>query len=461
MRKRKIFFWAITAALGGFLFGFDTAVISGAERQIQDFFGLGDRLHGITVGMALYGTIIGAIFGGYPAQFFGRKKSLIAIAILFFASAIGSALAPDVYTLMFFRFIGGLGIGASSVVGPMYIAEIAPAKYRGRLTALFQFNIVLGILIAYFSNYLIGTQVDELAWRWMLGVETIPAAAFLLLVARVPESPRWLIVVKNKVEEAREILNVISVNGEDVDKEVEAIKASDIEEGKAAKLKDFFSKRFKFPIILAFLVAFFNQMSGINAIIYFAPRIFEQAGLPADAALLSTVGVGLVNLVFTMIGLLLIDKFGRRHLLYIGSFGYIISLTAIAYAFFADTFTGTMVPLLVFVFIASHAIGQGAVIWVFISEIFPNVVRSYGNSLGSSTHWVFAAIITTNFVYFESAFGGGPIFAFFAFMMVLQLLFVWKVMPESKGITLEEMEVKLGVSTEDLEEIIPEDQKQN
>lgn len=444
------------------MFGFDTAVISGAERDIQDFFGLGDRLHGITVGMALYGTIIGAIFGGYPAQFFGRKKSLIAIAILFFASAIGSALAPDVYTLMVFRFIGGLGIGASSVVGPMYIAEIAPAKYRGRLTALFQFNIVLGILIAYFSNYLIGTQVDELAWRWMLGVETIPAAAFLILVARVPESPRWLIVVKNKVEEAREILNVISVNGEeDVDKEVEAIKASDIEEGKAAKLKDFFSKRFKFPIILAFLIAFFNQMSGINAIIYFAPRIFEQAGLPADAALLSTVGVGLVNLVFTMIGLLLIDKFGRRHLMYIGSFGYIISLTAIAYAFFADTFTGTMVPLLVFVFIASHAIGQGAVIWVFISEIFPNVVRSYGNSLGSSTHWVFAAVITTNFVYFESAFGGGPIFAFFAFMMVLQLLFVWKIMPESKGITLEEMEVKLGVSTEDLEEIIPEDKKLN
>ncbi len=454
MRKRKIFFWAITAALGGFLFGFDTAVISGAERQIQDFFDLGDRLHGITVGMALYGTIIGAIFGGYPAQYFGRKISLISIAILFFASAIGSALAPDVYTLMFFRFIGGLGIGASSVVGPMYIAEIAPAKYRGRLTALFQFNIVLGILIAYFSNYLIGIQVDEVAWRWMLGVETIPAAAFLILVARVPESPRWLIVAKNKVQEAREILQMVSIDG-DVEKEVEAIRASDHEEGKTARVKDFFSKRFKFPIILAFLIAFFNQMSGINAIIYFAPRIFEQTGLPADAALLSTVGVGVVNLIFTMLGLLLIDKFGRRHLMYIGSFGYIVSLSAIAYAFFADTFTGVMVPVLVFVFIASHAIGQGAVIWVFISEIFPNVVRSFGNSLGSSTHWVFAAVITTNFVYFESLFGGGPIFAFFAFMMVLQLLFVWKVMPESKGITLEEMEVKLGVSTEDLEEIVP------
>ncbi len=459
MRKRKIFFWAITAALGGFLFGFDTAVISGAERQIQVFFELGDRLHGITVGMALYGTIIGAIFGGYPAQYFGRKLSLIAIAILFFASAIGSALAPDVYTLMFFRFIGGLGIGASSVVGPMYIAEIAPAKYRGRLTALFQFNIVLGILIAYFSNYLIGTQVEELvAWRWMLGVETIPAAAFLILVAKVPESPRWLIVARGKVEEAREILNTVTVNG-DVDKEVEAIKASDLEEGKAAGIRTFFSSRFKFPIILAFLIAFFNQMSGINAIIYFAPRIFEQTGLPADAALLSTVGVGVVNLIFTMLGLLLIDKFGRRHLMYIGSFGYIISLTAIAYAFFADTFTGYMVPLLVFVFIASHAIGQGAVIWVFISEIFPNVVRSFGNSLGSSTHWVFAAIITTNFVYFESQFGGGPIFAFFAFMMVLQLLFVWKVMPESKNITLEEMEVKLGISTKELETIAPEVKK--
>ena len=454
MNKRKIFFWALASAMGGFLFGFDTAVISGGEQEIQRYWNLGDIMLGQMVAMALYGTIIGAIFGGYPAQRLGRKKALIWIAALFLISAAGSALAPSVYWLKFFRFIGGLSIGASSVVAPMYISEIAPAKYRGRLTALFQFNIVLGILIAYFSNYLIGTGIEG-SWRWMLGVEVVPASIFLILVFFIPESPRWLIVVKNKVEEAREILRI--VNHENVDDVVKAIQASDLEPGKAANVSQFFSKRFKFPIILAFLFAFFNQVSGINAIIYFAPRIFELTGMAAETALLSSVGVGVVNLIFTMVGLLLIDKFGRRFLMYIGSFGYIISLSFIAYAFFTETFTGMAVPILVFVFIASHAIGQGAVIWVFISEIFPNAVRSFGNSLGSSTHWIFAALIAGNFVYIESIFGGGPIFAFFAIMMVLQLLFVWKIMPESKGITLEEMEVKLGISTKDLKEIIPEE----
>lgn len=455
MQKHKIFFWAITSALGGFLFGFDTAVISGGEQQIQEYWKLGDVLLGQTVAMALYGTIIGAIFGGYPAQAFGRRLSLIWIAAFFLISAIGSALAPSIYWLMFFRFIGGLSIGASSVVAPMYISEIAPAEKRGRLTALFQFNIVLGILIAYFSNYLIGTDV-EYAWRWMLGVEVIPATVFVVMVFFIPESPRWLIVVKNRVQEAREILKLIDPGK--VDESLAAIQASDLEPGKAAKARDFFSRRFKFPIILAFLFAFFNQVSGINAIIYFAPRIFELTGMAADAALLSTVGVGLVNLVFTMLGLLLIDRLGRRMLMYICSFGYIISLSFIAFAFFTGTFYGMLVPILVFIFIASHAIGQGAVIWVFISEIFPNAVRSFGNSLGSSTHWIFAALIAGNFVYIESVFGGGPIFAFFALMMVFQLLFVWKVMPESKGITLEEMEVKLGISTEELKEVIPEEE---
>ena len=437
------------------MFGFDTAVISGGEQNIQTMWELSDIMIGQTVAMALYGTIIGALFGGIPAQTYGRKKALIWIAALFLVSAVGSAFAPEVYTLMVARFIGGLSIGASSVVAPMYISEIAPADKRGKLTALFQFNIVLGILIAYFSNFVIGTENIE-SWRWMLGVEIIPATLFLVMVFTIPESPRWLIVAKNRVSEAREILRI--TNPDTVDESVRAIKAGDLNPGKATPLRDFFSKRFRFPIMLAFLFAFFNQVSGINAIIYFAPRIFELTGLGAETALLSTVGVGVTNLVFTMLGLMLIDKFGRRFLMYIGSFGYIVSLSAIAYAFFTQTFTGYMVPVLIFVFIASHAIGQGAVIWVFISEIFPNSVRSFGNSLGSSTHWIFAALIAGNFVYIESIFGGGPIFAFFAFMMVLQLIFVWKIMPETKGITLEEMEVKLGINIDELEEVIDKDQ---
>lgn len=455
MKNYKIYFWAITSALGGFLFGFDTAVISGGEQNIQLMWGLSNVMIGQTVAMALYGTIIGAIFGGIPAQRFGRKLSLIGIAALFLISAIASALAPEVYTLMIARFIGGLSIGASSVVAPMYISEIAPADQRGKMTALFQFNIVLGILIAYFSNFLIGTEDIE-SWRWMLGVEVVPATLFLLLVFTLPESPRWLVVAKNRVEEAKKVLQIIDpVKAED---SLAAIKASDLNPGKTTPLSEFFSKRYKFPILLAFLFAFFNQVSGINAIIYFAPRIFGEAGLGAEVALLSTVGVGVVNLIFTMLGLILIDRFGRRFLMYIGSFGYLISLSAIAYAFFTETFTGLTIPILIFVFIASHAVGQGAVIWVFISEIFPNSVRSFGNSLGSSTHWIFAALIAGNFVYLESLFGGGPIFAFFGLMMLLQLIFVWKVMPETKNISLEEMEVKLGISVDKLEEVV-ENQK--
>lgn len=451
MRKYKIFFWSITAAMGGFLFGFDVAVISGAEQEIQSLWELSDTMLGQMVAMALYGTIIGALFGGIPAQKFGRKITIIWIAALFLISALGSALSPDVYVLMFFRFIGGLGVGASSVVAPMYIAEIAPTDKRGKLTALFQFNLVLGILTAYFSNYLIGTGFEN-SWRWMLGMEAIPAILFQILIFFVPESPRWLIVAKNKVNEARDILK--TVDPATAENSVQAIIASDEEPGKTAKLRQFFTKRFSFPILLAFLFAFFNQMSGINAIIYFAPRIFNLTGMGDEAALLSSVGIGVVNLVFTMAGLAMIDRFGRRFLMYIGSFGYIFSLSLIAWFFYTETFTGLTVPILIFVFIASHAIGQGAVIWVFISEIFPNVVRSFGNSWGCGTHWVFAALIAGNFVYFESMFGGAPIFAFFAFMMVLQLLFVWKLMPETKGITLEEMEVKLGISRKELEEIV-------
>jgi sugar porter (SP) family MFS transporter len=440
MNHRKVIFWSITVALGGFLFGFDTAVISGCEKAIQAKWDLSDAMIGQMVAMALYGTIIGAIFGGIPAERLGRKKTLFWVAVLYLVSAVGSALATDILTLNIFRFLGGLGVGASSVAAPMYISEISPREKRGQLTALFQFNIVLGILIAYFSNWLIGTGSDT-AWRWMLGVEAFPALAFVMLILMVPESPRWLIVKLGKTEEARRILQII--NPVTVESSLADIQASH-HAGHKSGLGEFLSRRYKLPILLAFLFAFFNQVSGINAVIYYAPRIFEDAGMAASSALLSTVGIGVINLVFTMIGLALIDKMGRRFLMYIGSFGYIISLSLVAYAFYAGSAENSLlVPVLLFAFIAAHAIGQGAVIWVFISEIFPNEVRSWGNSLGSSTHWIFAALIAGNFPFFAGKFGQAPIFAFFAVMMVFQLLFVWKMMPETKGVSLEDLEKKL------------------
>lgn len=439
MNHKKVFFWAITVALGGFLFGFDTAVISGGEQAIQKLWGLSDAMIGQMVAMALYGTIIGALLGGIPADRWGRKTTLFWIAILYFVSAVGSALAPEIYSLMFFRFIGGLGVGASSVAAPMYISEIAPRENRGQLTAMFQFNIVLGILLAYFSNWLIGGGGDG-NWRWMLGVEGFPAAAFIVMILFVPRSPRWLIVKRGLVEEARKVLEII--NPDTVEEHLAAIHATNKTEGSG--FKEFLSGRFNRPILLAFLVALFNQLSGINSVVYYAPRIFAGTGMGESSALLSSVGIGVVNLIFTMVGLALIDRMGRRFLMYIGSFGYIISLATVSVAFFTGAADNSMlVPILLFVFIAAHAIGQGAVIWVFISEIFPNEVRSFGNSLGSGTHWIFAALMAGNFPYFAGKFGGGPIFAFFALMMVLQLLFVWKMMPETKGVSLEDLEKQL------------------
>jgi sugar porter (SP) family MFS transporter len=441
MNHRKVIYWSIIVAMGGFLFGLDTAVISGCERTVQKLWGLTDAMTGQMVAMALYGTIVGAIFGGVPAERFGRKQTLFWVAILYFVSAVGSALAPDVYYLMFFRFIGGLSIGASSVVAPMYITEIAPTEKRGQLTALFQFNIVFGILIAYLSNWLIGTTGEE-TWRWMLGVVAFPSALFVVLMLLVPESPRWLIVKKGKINEARRTLDLI--NPSTAEASIAAIQAGhDVSEG-GGSLREFFSGKYRRPILLAFLFAFFNQVSGINAVIYYAPRIFEDAGMATSAALLSSVGIGLINLVFTMLGLFLIDTKGRKFLMYVGSIGYIISLSLVSWAFFSGTSAGsTVVPGLLFAFIAAHAIGQGAVIWVFISEIFPNQIRSWGNSLGSSTHWVFAALIAGNFPWFAGKFGQAPSFAFFAVMMVFQLLFVWKMMPETKGVSLEDLEKQL------------------
>lgn len=437
--NKKLIFWCVVIALGGLLFGMDVAVISGAEQQIQALWNLSDVLHGQALAAALYGTIIGALFGGIPAEKYGRKKILIWIGILFLISAIGSAFAPGVVSFMLFRFLGGLGVGASSVVAPMFISELAPAKTRGMLVATFQFNIVLGILLAYLVNYLLSGTGDD-AWRWMLATLAVPSVLFTVLMYFVPESPRWLMVHQNDYTRARNILEVSDPEG--VDEAIAAIHRAINEESRKAGLSVFFSRRFRIPIIMAILIAVFNQLSGINAVIYFAPRVFEMAGLAKDAAFLQSTGVGLVNLVFTMLGLYLIDRMGRKKLMLIGSLGYIVSLGAVAACFHYEYAGGFMVPALLFVFIASHAIGQGAVIWVFISEIFPNQVRSYGQSLGSSVHWIMAAVVTGLFPLFANnpVIGPAMIFLFFMLMMVLQLLWVLFKMPETKGRTLEDIE---------------------
>lgn len=436
--KKYAFFVSITAALGGFLFGFDTAVISGAERDIQELWQLSDWIHGLAIASALYGTVIGALFGGIPADRFGRKKSLLWIGLFYFVSAVGSGLAWDVESFTFFRFLGGLGVGASSVVAPMYISEIAPAKNRGQLVALYQFNIVLGIVMAYISNYLIGTAGLPEDWRWMLGVEGIPALIYSVMIFRIPESPRWLIAKFNDQVKAREILTRTDPDGVD-----EAIRLAIAEEKsmkQKAGFRDLFNSRFFSSTMLAVLIAFFNQVSGINAIIYFAPRIFEMAGISTENALISTIGIGLVNLFATFFGLYLIDRLGRKKLMYIGSFGYIIFLGLMAFNFLGPGIPAFWLPIFVFGFIASHAVGQGAVIWVFISEMFPNELRASGQSLGSFTHWILAALIANVFPFFANSFGPGYIFAFFGVMMVLQLLWVIFKMPETKGRSLEEIQ---------------------
>jgi SP family arabinose:H+ symporter-like MFS transporter len=435
--NNKLILWSITVGLGGFLFGLDTAVISGAEQTIQKLWHLDDWTHGMAIGMALYGTVFGAAFGGVPADRIGRKKTLLWIGVLFFVSAIGAALAQDVYTFMLFRFIGGLSIGASSVVAPVYISEIAPAEYRGRMVISFQVNIVLGILIAYVSNYLLLGVGGENDWRWMLGIVALPSLAFSGLMLLTPETPRWLLLHQGDEKAAREVLSITESN---VAKAIEEIKASATHKTDR-HTESLFSGKYRVPIVLGFLFAFFNQVSGINAVIYYAPRIFEMTGLGASTALLSTTGIGVVNLVFTFVGWYLIDRFGRKTLMYIGSLGYILSLALIAFSFYTESYS--LVPLYIFAFIASHAIGQGAVIWVFISEIFPNAVRASGMSLGSLTHWVFAALIASIFPVFATRYGGGPIFAFFSLMMVLQLLYVWRMMPETKGVSLEELQDRM------------------
>jgi MFS transporter, SP family, arabinose:H+ symporter len=439
--KKQIFFWSLVSALAGFLFGFDTVVISGAEQHIQTLWGLSAGVHGFAIGSALYGTVIGSLFGGWPTDHFGRKKTLLCIGVLYVLSAVGCAFANGVALFIVARVIGGIGIGISTVAAPLYISEIAPPAYRGRLAGMFQFNIVFGIVVAFASNALLA-GIGENAWRWMLGVAAFPSIVYTLLCIPIPESPRWLIARKGDREAGRKVLQLIEPDATpaQIEMDVDAIVAASAEKGSSG---NFWTWRLRVPILLAFFIAFFNQLSGINAVLYFAPRIFEMTGLGAKAALLQSVGIGVTNLIFTFVGLWLIDRMGRRTLLYIGSFGYIISLGLTAWAFFTQHYS--IVPVCIFAFIAAHAIGQGAVIWVFISEIFPNRHRAEGQTLGSSTHWIFAALLTTFFPKLVSAFPPGYVFSFFAFMMVLQLIWVKTMVPETKGVPLEQMQKRLGI----------------
>ncbi len=427
----KIFFWSLSAALGGFLFGFDTAVISGVEQTLQKLWNLSAFEHGVTVSIALVGTVVGSIVGSIPAEKLGRKKSLLIIGLLYLLSSLGTAYAVDWSVFLIFRFMGGLGVGISSVVAPLYISEIAPAHKRGRLVAMFQFNIVFGILMAYLSNYLL-SSFGENEWRWMLGIQAIPSLLFTILVLIIPESPRWLILKRGDIVAARKVLNTI-----DADLTEQII--TSIRNNISKNHVPLFQKAYSKPIILAILFAIFNQVSGINAIIYFAPRIFEMAGIGKNSALLSSAGIGFINLIATLLGISLIDKFGRRVLMLIGSGGLILTLVLVAQSFFIQR-TGVIVPFYLFAYIAFFAFSQGAVIWVFISEVFPNEVRAAGQALGSFTHWIMATIITFTFPYIAETFGGGKVFSFFAFMMVLQLIFVWKIMPETKGKSLENID---------------------
>jgi len=438
----------IVAALGGLLFGFDTAVISGTTDSLQKVFELSNQSLGFTVASALIGTILGAIFVGKPADIYGRRKILTVLGMLYFVSAVGSALAWDWYSFLIFRWIGGLAVGGSSVVSPMYIAEISPAHMRGRLVAVTQLNIVMGILLAFFSNYIIANlNPTQTAWRWMFAVEAVPAAAFFFLLFGNPLSPRWL-VAKGRTEKATRVLEMLGTDTGNVGEEIAAIKASMDQEHHRLE-EPFFCKQYLKPIMLAVSIAIFNQLSGINALMYYAPHIFKMAGAEKGSALLQAVAVGGTNLIFTIIAMLIIDHFGRKKLMIVGSVGYILSLGTTAWAFYkygTDFNSAGSLTILIslLVFIASHAFGQGAVIWVFISEIFPNRVRARGQALGCFTHWFMAAAISWTFPLIAQM-SGGHTFAFYAAMMVLQLIWVILFMPETKGIPLEEIQKKLGI----------------
>ncbi len=443
--QKKVHIWAITVALAGFLFGFDTVVISGANLPIKELWNTSPWFHGTFImSMALWGTVLGSLLGGIPCDKFGRKKTLFWIGVLYLLSALGSAFATDPYLFSFFRFIGGVGVGASSVAAPIYIAEISSSKNRGSLVALYQFNIVFGIFIAFISNYLLKGFGGTNDWRWMLGVEAIPAFIYCLMVLRVPNSPRWLALKKQDDDSAMKVLNLIYVK----DKAIEKLKEIK-QDLNVSKVKEkLFQHKYNKVLWLAFLLAFFNQLSGINFVLYYAPEILERAGLATQESLFSSIAIGIINLIFTIVGVRLIDKLGRRQLMKIGSVGYIISLAMVGWCFYTDA-SSTLLITFILIFVASHAIGQGAVIWVFISEIFPNKVRAFGQSWGTGTHWVFAAIITLITPIFLDSEKGifkenpWPIFIFFSVMMILQLLWVLFKMPETKGVSLEKLEKEL------------------
>jgi len=433
---------SIIAALGGLLFGFDTAVISGVEKPIQELFNKSGFWHGFTVAIALIGTVIGAMTAGRPADKFGRKQVLLFISVLYFLSALGSAVTSNWYGFMFFRLIGGLGVGASSVIGPMYIAETAPAKLRGRLVGLFQFNIVTGILLAFFSNFLINKIVDIEAWRYMLGIESLPALLFFILLFAIPATPRWL-VMKNKKNEAKVLLT--KLGSENPELEFKQILDSVSSQG-PVKPDKLFKQIYKWPIILAILIALFNQMSGINVIMYYTPRIFELAGFTTDSALFQSVSIGFTNMIFTILAMMVIDRFGRKKLLLIGSVGMIVFLGIIAKAFLSAGQGGTIVLISLICYVAFFAFSQGAVIWVYISEVFPNRVRAKGQALGCFTHWIMAAMISWLFpvIAEQGEKGGGIAFLIFAIAMLIQFIVVGKWFPETKGKTLEELQKELS-----------------
>jgi sugar porter (SP) family MFS transporter len=444
--NRKLYAWSLIVALAGFLFGFDTVVISGADQSLASLWssytlgGKSSAFHGVVVmSSALWGTVIGAALGAFPTDRLGRKKTLFYIGVLYFVSALGSAFANDPYLFAVFRFLGGIGVGVSTIAAPAYVSEISPAKDRGRLVALYQFNIVFGILVAFASNYFISSLFSgPNAWRVMLGAEAIPALAYLLLITRVPRSPRWLLG-RGRTAEAKNILSLLHDTAVNIDEMIE-----DLDRASASESSEtVFQKKYCTQLWLVIALAAFNQFSGINAFLYYSPRIFEMAGLAANAALLSSIGVGAVNLIFTLIGLSLIDKSGRKKLMIVGSLGYILSLGLVTYSFATD-WLGLHVTFFFFLFIASHAVGQGAVIWVFISEIFPNKQRAQGQAVGTSTHWILAAIIPALVPLLFSTIGASTVFAIFTAMMVLQLVWVLAVMPETKGVSLEDLSKSLG-----------------
>ena len=443
MRKnRRVIGYSVIVALGGLLFGLDTAVISGAEQAIQGLYQLTDFWHGFTVAIAIIGAVIGAFSAGFPAERFGRKKVIIAIGFIFAVSALFSALAPNWVVLVACRFIGGLAIGASSVVGPMYIAEIAPADIRGRLVGFFQLNVTAGLLAAYSSNYFFSDTGAD-AWRWMLGIVTVPSMLFFLLALIIPESPRWL-VKHHFIDEARKVLALCGrVN---IEKEINDILES-LKILTTAHAESLFTRKYFRPILYAVLMGAFNQLSGTNAINYYATRIFEMTGMNTNISYLLPILIGLTKVIVLIIAMTFIDRFGRRSLMIMGSIGLILFMTLIAWTFYGQHFEGPGILLFLLGYMFFFGLSDGIVIWVFISEIFPNSIRSKGQSLGSFTHWFFAVIISWTFpVAINSpAVGPGNVFMFFAVMMFLQLLFAWKLMPETKGKSLEQIQKDLKI----------------